>query len=131
MSSSTLKNELRRFFGIQYDRDVRHDGGKLDFCDSILAGWAGPEAAGAPCRFWPAIAIRAAEQNLIAANAEIGVARAAHFPQVSLSGFVGGQSTQFSSLFAGPHSAWSLVPQLSQPFIHGGKAEIKRQAYRG
>jgi len=65
--------------------------------------------------------IHAAEQNLIAANAEIGVARAAYFPQVSLSGFLGGQSTQLSSLFAGPHTAWSLVPQVSQPIFTAGR----------
>jgi multidrug efflux system outer membrane protein len=61
--------------------------------------------------------IRAAEQYLIAANAQIGVARAAYFPQISLSGFLGGQSTQLSSLFNGPHSAWSLVPNVSQPIF--------------
>ncbi|HWF45831.1 MAG TPA: efflux transporter outer membrane subunit, partial [Bryobacteraceae bacterium] len=38
--------------------------------------------------------IREAEQNLVAANADIGVAKAAYFPQLSLSGFLGGQSTQ-------------------------------------
>src|SRR5439155_15140899 len=38
--------------------------------------------------------IRAAEANLIAANANIGVAKATYFPQISLSGFLGGQSTQ-------------------------------------
>jgi len=65
--------------------------------------------------------IRAAEQNLIAANAEIGVARAAYFPQLSLSGLLGGQSTQLSSLFSGPHSAWSFVPQLSQPIFTAGR----------
>src|SRR6202000_1223055 len=57
--------------------------------------------------------IRAAEQNLIAANANIGVAKAAYFPTLSLSGLVGGQSTQLSSLFSGPKSAWSFIPQLS------------------
>ena len=63
--------------------------------------------------------IRAAEQALIAANAQIGVARAAYFPQLSLSGFLGGQSTQLASLLNGPHSAWSLVPQVSQPIFTG------------
>jgi multidrug efflux system outer membrane protein len=65
--------------------------------------------------------IRAAEQNLIAANAEIGVARAAYFPRLSLSGLLGGQSTQLSSLFSGPHSAWSFVPELSQPIFTAGR----------
>jgi NodT family efflux transporter outer membrane factor (OMF) lipoprotein len=65
--------------------------------------------------------IRAAEQDLIAANAEIGVAKAAYFPQLSLSGFLGGQSTQLSSLFSGPNSAWSLVPQLTQPIFTAGR----------
>jgi outer membrane protein, multidrug efflux system len=65
--------------------------------------------------------IRAAEQNLIAANAQIGVARAAYFPQLSLSGLIGGQSTQLSSLFSGPHSAWSFVPQVTQPIFTAGR----------
>jgi outer membrane protein, multidrug efflux system len=65
--------------------------------------------------------IRAAEQNLIAANADIGVAKAAYFPQLSLSGLIGGQSTQLSSLFSGPHSAWSFVPQVSQPIFTAGR----------
>ena len=65
--------------------------------------------------------IRAAEQDLVAANAEIGVARAAYFPQISLSGFLGGESTQLSSLFSGPHSAWSVVPQVTQPIFTAGR----------
>ena len=65
--------------------------------------------------------IRAAEQNLIAANAQIGIARAAYFPQLSLSGLLGGQSTQLSSLFSGPHSAWSFVPQITQPIFTVGR----------
>jgi multidrug efflux system outer membrane protein len=71
--------------------------------------------------------IRAAEQELIAANAEIGVARAAYFPQVSLSGFLGGQSTQLSNLFSGPASAWSLVPQVSQPILTAGRLKSNVQ----
>jgi outer membrane protein, multidrug efflux system len=65
--------------------------------------------------------IRAAEQNLIAANAQIGIARAAYFPQLSLSGLIGGQSSQLSSLFSGPHSAWSFVPQVTQPIFTAGR----------
>jgi multidrug efflux system outer membrane protein len=65
--------------------------------------------------------IRAAEQALVAANANIGVAKAAYFPVLSLSGFLGGQSTQLSSLFSGPHSAWSFVPQVTQPIFTGGR----------
>jgi len=65
--------------------------------------------------------IRAAEQALIAANAQIGVARAAYFPQLSLSGLIGGQSTQLASLFSGPHSAWNLAPQLTQPIFTAGR----------
>jgi multidrug efflux system outer membrane protein len=65
--------------------------------------------------------IRAAEQSLIAANAEIGVARAAYFPQLTLSGFLGGQSTQLVNLFSGPASAWTLAPQLAQPIFTAGR----------
>jgi NodT family efflux transporter outer membrane factor (OMF) lipoprotein len=65
--------------------------------------------------------IRVAEQSLIAANAQIGVARAAYFPQLSLSGLLGGQSTQLTNLFSGPASAWSLVPQVSQPIFTAGR----------
>jgi outer membrane protein, multidrug efflux system len=65
--------------------------------------------------------IRAAEQALIAANAQIGVARAAYFPQLSLSGLLGGQSTQLTSLFSGPASTWNLAPQLTQPIFTAGR----------
>jgi NodT family efflux transporter outer membrane factor (OMF) lipoprotein len=65
--------------------------------------------------------IRATEQDLIAANAEIGVARAAYFPTLSLTGLLGGQSTQLASLFSGPSSAWNLAPQVSQPIFTAGR----------
>src|SRR6267154_1947756 len=64
--------------------------------------------------------ILAAEQNLVAANANIGVAKAAYFPQISLSGLLGGPSSKLSTLFNGPHSAWSFVPQVSQPIFTAG-----------
>jgi len=65
--------------------------------------------------------ILGAEQDLIAANAQIGVARAAYFPTLSLTGFLGGQSTQLSSLFSGPASAWNLAPQVTQPIFTAGR----------
>jgi multidrug efflux system outer membrane protein len=77
--------------------------------------------------------IRAAEQNLIAANAEIGVAKAAYFPQISLTGFLGAQGNQLSSLFTGPSSVWTFAPQLTQPIFTAGrlKSQVKlTQAFR-
>ena len=65
--------------------------------------------------------IRAAEQGLIAANANIGVAKAAYFPQISLSGLLGGQSSRLANLFSGPNSTWSFVPQVTQPIFAGGR----------
>jgi NodT family efflux transporter outer membrane factor (OMF) lipoprotein len=65
--------------------------------------------------------IQAAEQNLIAANAQIGVAKAAYFPQISLTGFLGGQGNQLSSLFSGPSRVWSLAPQVAQPIFTAGR----------
>jgi len=65
--------------------------------------------------------IRAAEDALIAANAQIGVARAAYFPTLSLSGLLGGSSTQLTALFSGPNSTWSLVPQATVPIFTAGR----------
>jgi multidrug efflux system outer membrane protein len=65
--------------------------------------------------------IRAAEQNLIATNAMIGVARAAYFPTISLTGVFGFQSNQLSSLFVGPNKAWEFAPQVAQPIFNGGR----------
>jgi multidrug efflux system outer membrane protein len=73
--------------------------------------------------------IRAAENSLIAANAEIGVAKAAYFPQISLTGFLGGQGTQLSSLFSGPSAIWNFTPQVTQPIFTAGriKSNVKLQ----
>jgi len=65
--------------------------------------------------------IRAAEQNLIAANAIIGVAKAAYFPRISLTGFLGFQSSQLSSLFTGATRAWQFAPQVTQPIFTAGR----------
>jgi multidrug efflux system outer membrane protein len=65
--------------------------------------------------------IRAAEQNLIAANAIIGVAKAAYFPQISLTGLAGFESNQLSSLFTGPTRTWQFIPQVTQPIFMAGR----------
>jgi outer membrane protein, multidrug efflux system len=65
--------------------------------------------------------IRAAEQALVAANANIGVAKAAYFPQISLTGFLGGQSSTLANLFSGPNRAWTFVPQVTQPIFTAGR----------
>jgi outer membrane protein, multidrug efflux system len=65
--------------------------------------------------------IRAAEQALIAANANVGVAKAAYFPQIALTGLIGGQSSKLSNLFSGPNGTWSFVPQLTQPIFTVGR----------
>jgi outer membrane protein, multidrug efflux system len=65
--------------------------------------------------------IRAAENSLIAANARIGVAKAAFFPRISLTAFLGFESGQLSNLFNGNRSVWSFVPELTQPIFTGGR----------
>jgi outer membrane protein, multidrug efflux system len=65
--------------------------------------------------------IQEAEAQLVAANAEIGVARAAYFPQISLNGAGGFQSSALTSLFTGPAGAWSFGASLTQPIFTGGR----------
>jgi len=65
--------------------------------------------------------IREAEQNLIAANAEIGVARAAYFPQISLTGSASTQTNALSRLFTGPSYAWNYGPSLTVPIFDAAK----------
>ncbi|MDG4551575.1 MAG: efflux transporter outer membrane subunit [Candidatus Contendobacter sp.] len=64
--------------------------------------------------------IRGAEQQLIAANAQIGVAKAAFFPSISLTGFFGTASNDLSDLFNGPSRTWQFAGQLVQPIFTGG-----------
>jgi multidrug efflux system outer membrane protein len=65
--------------------------------------------------------IRQAEQNLIAANANIGVARAAYFPDISLTALLGLESAQLSDLFKGPSRAWSFGAGVLQPIFNAGR----------
>jgi len=64
--------------------------------------------------------IRGAEQQLIAANALIGVAKAAFFPSISLTGLFGVASTDLSDLFKGPSKTWQFAGALAQPIFTGG-----------
>ena len=64
--------------------------------------------------------VLAAEHQLIAANADIGAARAAFYPNISLTGNLGTASTQLSGLFKPGSSAWSFSPQISVPIFAGG-----------
>ncbi|MFM0073888.1 efflux transporter outer membrane subunit [Paraburkholderia sediminicola] len=61
-----------------------------------------------------------AEQNLVAANALIGAARALYFPQISLTGLFGSTSGQFSKLFTGPARVWSYAGSLTVPIFTAG-----------
>ncbi len=62
-----------------------------------------------------------AEQRLVAANAKIGVAKAAFFPQISLTGNFGAQSLQFSELFAGYSRVWMFGPTMTVPLFDAGR----------
>ena len=62
-----------------------------------------------------------AEQGLIAANARISEARAALFPRIGLSGYLGSESTALGDLFSGPARIWQLAFGLAQPIFQGGR----------
>jgi multidrug efflux system outer membrane protein len=64
--------------------------------------------------------VRQSEATLIAANANIGVAKAAFFPQLSLTGQFGAQSTALTSFLQGPATVWSLAGEALQPLYAGG-----------
>jgi outer membrane protein, multidrug efflux system len=73
-----------------------------------------------------------AEQQLIAANAEIGAAKALYFPTISLTGALGSQSTDLSNLFKGPTRVWSYAGQVVGPiFTFGAVSGQVTQAEAG
>jgi multidrug efflux system outer membrane protein len=71
--------------------------------------------------------LRQAEQELIAANAEVGVAVAEYFPRISLTGLFGGVSPQLSSLFS-DGKTWSIGGGLLTPLIQGKRLKNEHQA---
>ncbi len=64
-----------------------------------------------------------AERSLQAANANIGAARAAFFPSISLTGSVGSASSALSDLFRAGSGAWSFVPQITVPIFNAGRIQ--------
>lgn len=72
--------------------------------------------------------IASAERQVAAANAGIGIARAAYFPTLTLSASGGYESTAIKTLIEGPNRFWSVGPQLAQVLFDGGarRAEVKR-----
>ncbi|HLK70796.1 MAG TPA: efflux transporter outer membrane subunit [Steroidobacteraceae bacterium] len=62
-----------------------------------------------------------AEHTLLASNADIGAARAAFFPAISLTGDAGGVSTKLSNLLASGSSTWAFSPSLTLPLFRGGQ----------
>ncbi len=74
--------------------------------------------------------IRAAEQQLIAANASIGAARANFFPRVSLTTSAGTASTEFSNLFDKGTKAWSFAPSITLPIFNAGANQATLDAAR-
>lgn len=65
--------------------------------------------------------VMAAEHQLLAGNANIGAARAAFFPSISLTGAIGSASGELSGLFESGTRIWSFVPQISLPIFQGGR----------
>jgi outer membrane protein, multidrug efflux system len=65
--------------------------------------------------------VRQSEEALVAANANVGVAKAAFFPQIPLTATFGAQSTALTSFLQGPATFWALGGQLAQPLYQGGR----------
>ena len=72
--------------------------------------------------------VRQAEQQLLAANANIGAARAAFFPHITLTSSVGTASAQLSGLFGAGSFAWSFAPQLLMPIFDAGRNQANLDA---
>ncbi len=73
--------------------------------------------------------IRQSEQNLVAANAQIGAARALYFPTISLTGSLGTSSAELKNLFTGPSRVWSYSGSITGPIFQAGAISgLVRQA---
>ncbi|HZP85313.1 MAG TPA: efflux transporter outer membrane subunit [Burkholderiales bacterium] len=72
--------------------------------------------------------IQEAEQTLVGANARIGVARAAYFPSIVLTGVLGSESAALSDLFSGPAGIWQLAASVTQPIFNAGRIKSQVRA---
>lgn len=69
--------------------------------------------------------VQQAEQELVAANAQIGVARAAYFPSIALTGSGGLQSTALRALFTGGAGVWTAAVGVAQPIVTAGRTRSR------
>ena len=74
--------------------------------------------------------VRAAEEQLIAANANIGAARAAFFPRISLTASLGHSSRELDNLFQASSRAWAFAPSLVLPIFDFGRNQANLDAAR-
>ncbi|MCJ0761847.1 efflux transporter outer membrane subunit [Variovorax terrae] len=74
--------------------------------------------------------VAAAERQVAAANAQIGVARAAYFPALSLTGSAGFQGPSFANLLTLPNRFWSIGPQLAATLFDGGARDAQNRQAR-
>ncbi len=120
------ENQLSVLLGHNPDRIVRGDSraAREDPASALVdqpapAGRPPVPAAGLPSSLLERRPdLREAEQNLVAANAEVGVAKANLFPSITLTAAGGGVSSALSSLFSGPARTWSAGGELLQPLLN-------------
>ncbi|MBL8516335.1 MAG: efflux transporter outer membrane subunit [Betaproteobacteria bacterium] len=99
------------------DANIRRDGERANATTLNLAA-----PAGLPSELLLARPdLREAEQRLVAANARIGVARAAYFPSITLTGAIGSESAQLSDLFSGPARTWNFAGNITQALWGAGR----------
>jgi multidrug efflux system outer membrane protein len=108
-----------------------------NFVSALLGGYPGPVARGLALTEQPHPPdvpaglpstllerrpdIQQAEQQLVAANAQIGVAKSAYFPQIALTGSGGFESTALTALFIGTNAIWTAAASVTQPVFTAGR----------